>query len=362
MRQHKLLSWFALFAISVLLGWVLHQAGLPAAFLVSGLLTALAFSLWGAPIRLPRKTLAGVQALIGCQVALLMDQTILHSLAQHWGVILLTVFAATCAGALVGWLLVRYQVLPGTTAAWGTSPGGAAAMISMAAESGADIRVVAFMQYSRVMLISLSAPIVSHLLSGTAQVASASPLTLSGLLEPSPIVPVISTLLIATVGVFIGRVLKVPAGAVLIPMMFGALIHIFGLVDFAIPAVLRVLTLTVLGWYIGLSFDRENLVHVTKVLPKLIFSTLLLILFCALSAWVITLVLAIDPLTAYLATSPGGMDAIMIIAMSSPVDLPFVMAAQVLRLFTVLLTGSGIAKLICHYAPPKYTKKEGASH
>jgi len=54
----------------------------------------------------------------------------------------------------------------------------------------------------------------------------------------------------------------------------------------------------------------------------------------------------VDPMTAYLATSPGGMDSVAIIATETPVDVPFVMAMQGLRFFAVLLAGPALARLI----------------
>ena len=53
-----------------------------------------------------------------------------------------------------------------------------------------------------------------------------------------------------------------------------------------------------------------------------------------------------DALTAYLATSPGGADAVAIIAASSPVDVPFVMAMHVGRLLIVILIGPALAHTI----------------
>ena len=55
-------------------------------------------------------------------------------------------------------------------------------------------------------------------------------------------------------------------------------------------------------------------------------------------------------LTAYLATTPGGLDSVVIIAMNTHADMPFVMAAQTLRLIVVILAGPQIAKLICRFA------------
>ena len=54
----------------------------------------------------------------------------------------------------------------------------------------------------------------------------------------------------------------------------------------------------------------------------------------------------IDPLTAYLATSPGGADSAAIIALASNVDVAFVMAMQTTRLVLVLLIGPSLAGFI----------------
>ncbi|TIT60111.1 MAG: AbrB family transcriptional regulator, partial [Mesorhizobium sp.] len=55
----------------------------------------------------------------------------------------------------------------------------------------------------------------------------------------------------------------------------------------------------------------------------------------------------IDPLTAYLATSPGGMDSVAIIAAAAHnVDISFVMALQSARFLIVLLVGPSIARLV----------------
>ncbi len=57
-------------------------------------------------------------------------------------------------------------------------------------------------------------------------------------------------------------------------------------------------------------------------------------------------VAGIDPMTAYLATSPGGADSAAIIAMASNVDVAFVMAMQTTRLVLVLLIGPSLAGFI----------------
>jgi uncharacterized membrane protein AbrB (regulator of aidB expression) len=63
-------------------------------------------------------------------------------------------------------------------------------------------------------------------------------------------------------------------------------------------------------------------------------------------AFILARAAGIEPLTAYLAKSPGGMDSVTIIAASSQVDLSFVMALQVVRFVIVLILGPRLAHFI----------------
>lgn len=73
--------------------------------------------------------------------------------------------------------------------------------------------------------------------------------------------------------------------------------------------------------------------------------------FCGVLAWLLVNYIHLDPLTAYLATSPGGMDSIAVIAASSKnVDLEFVMALQTVRLFLVIFIGPALARIIARKA------------
>jgi uncharacterized protein len=55
----------------------------------------------------------------------------------------------------------RFRIIPGTTAVWGMLPGGATVMMLMAEAYGADSRLVAFMQYLRVVMVAAAASVVS---------------------------------------------------------------------------------------------------------------------------------------------------------------------------------------------------------
>lgn len=341
-------QWVALLALTLPLTALLEWAALPGALLLGPMIAAIAFGVGGAQLRLPRGTFPGAQAIIGCLIARALTPAILVSIAQDWATMLLVVATTVIAGGIVGWVMVKSGTLPGMTAAWGSAPGAASAMIALAEEFGADMQLVAFMQYLRVVLVVLSASIVSRLLLGGAPSQAAMP-PLGTLLAFAPL-PFAATLVIIVVGASIGRRLRIPGGALLVPMMIGTALHTTGVVEITLPPWLIGVAYAALGWYVGLGFTRRVFLHAFRAIPQLLLSTLMLIGLCAVSAWLLTILLHTDALTAYLATSPGGLDAIAIIAITSHADLSFVMAIQTLRLFVVIVTGPQIARLICRYA------------
>ena len=71
-----------------------------------------------------------------------------------------------------------------------------------------------------------------------------------------------------------------------------------------------------------------------------------LIAFCGGVAAVLVMVLGVDPLTAYLATSPGGLDSAAVIAASNHADLSFITALQTIRIVMVVLIVPSISRVI----------------
>ncbi len=344
--------WSLLFLVSPAVGAALSWLEVPAAFFVGSVLCGLVFSLSGANLSLPRPYFQCAQALVGCSVAKSMTPQVFAVLASNWLVLTGMVFSSVIAGGLVGWFLTKWRILPGNTAAWGSSPGGANAMIAMAESYGADARMVAMMQYLRVLVVVLTASLVAHWLAVPHPVDTHSPQSLVALLFQGKPTQIALTLAITALSSLIAIRLRIPAGALLATMIVGATLNSTGLVEFRLPYVFQIAASILVGWFVGLGFSRSLLRTTLRKLHWLFFSSFLLIGLCAFFAWMLHHFAHCDSLTAYLATTPGGLDAVILLAMGSgaSTDVPFVVAAQTLRLFLVILTGPLVAKWICRHA------------
>jgi Transition state regulatory protein AbrB len=92
-------------------------------------------------------------------------------------------------------------------------------------------------------------------------------------------------------------------------------------------------------------FRDSRLVSRTPGMREIV-SILMLIAFCGGLAFALVEVFDIDPLTAYLATSPGGADSVAIIAASTNDDVGFVMAQQIARFMLVLIVGPALSRFV----------------
>lgn len=336
--------WTALLATSAALAWAFGLAHFPAALLLGPMLAGIAFGVRGARLAVPRPLFLAAQAVIGCLVAGTVTPQFAATLRDDGLAILAAVLVTVAAGAAVGLVLTRMQVLPGATAAWGSAPGGAAAMVTMAEENGSDPRLVAFMQYVRVAAVVLTASLVARLL---VDVPGFVPLPAAG----TPPLSVLATLAVAALGAGVALALRLPAGALVGPMLLGAVLHAAGLARMALPDALLGAAYACIGLHVGLRFTRETLRAALHALPGILAATFAIIGLCGGWAWGLTRLMPVDFLTAFLATSPGGLDSVAIIAMGTKADMSFVLGVQTLRLFVVLLTGPVLARWIARAAP-----------
>jgi membrane AbrB-like protein len=345
-------SWIGLAAGSAALALVFLRFGIPASLLLGPMLVAIALACGGVRLRVGRLPFVAAQGVVGALVGRSISPPIIADVLANWPVMIGFVGGTIVAAALVGWLLARFTSLGAETAAWGSSPGGASAMVAAAADFGADTRIVAFMQYLRVMLVVLSASSVAKTLLGA--VPHGATVAIGDATLP-PLAPLAGSLALIAICCAVAVRLRIPAGPILVTMIVAAAIAGTNLFAIVLPWWAVAAAYAAIGWYVGLQFTRDVVRYVLRTLPVLAGSTLLLIALCAAVGEALRGAIHADALTAYLATSPGGLDSIAIIALGSGANVPLVLAIQTLRVFFVILTGPAIAKFISRTALQRAT-------
>ncbi len=308
------------------------------------MVVGVAFGLKGATIRPAPLVFGGAQALVGCVIALSATSGFYAGVLAN-----LPVYLALAASTLAvtmgfGWVMTTRGWLPGTTAIWGLAPGASTAMVLMSETFGGDRRLVAMIQYLRVLLVALVAMGLAHLNGAAPDRPSTDWFAFH---DPAA---VILTLAFAAAAGGLGKVSRIPAGIFLVPMLLGSALHGSGLMRLELPVLVTALAYAVVGWSIGLGFTRAAVIYSARMLPRILALLVALLACCGGLALGVSAITGVDLLSAYLATSPGGTDTILIIATSTPVDLPFILGGQLVRFLMVLAVGPVLARWLAKRA------------
>jgi membrane AbrB-like protein len=241
--------------------------------------------------------------------------------------------------------MAHFAQLDRATACLGLIAGGASGIVAMADELGADGRLVAFMQYLRVLVVVITAPLLAHLVLGDSGAGATGQ---SGAPGAGLGADLAFTAVCAIGGVALGRALRFTASALLVPLVLAAAGSISGLSgDATVPDLLAQLAFAAIGLQVGLRFTVASLRQVGRLLVPTLLSIVFLIVACA--ALALTLLPLTDGVTfgdAYLATTPGGLYAILAAAADLGGNTTFVVAVQALRVFAMVLAAPPLVRLL----------------
>ena len=336
-RWPRLLDAAAVLTLGIGATFLLDLLGLPSPALFGGLVAGLVRGL-AVPRRLavPSPVNSAAQAVIGVAIGALVDLDTLKAVGAEWLPVLL-VTVATLALSLAAGLLLRLQrgISP-VTGAFSMIAGGAAGVTAMARDLGADQRMVATMQYLRVLIIVSLMPVAATVVYGADagrgdQVAAAA--------GPGWPAGLPFTVVCAVIGIVLGRLTRFPVVTLLGPMVVAAAADLSGLSQGAeVPGLLESAAFLAIGLQVGISFTRESLRTIGRALPLALVLIVGLILGCAGLGALLARTAGVSALDGYLATTPGGLYAVLATASDSGADATFVLAVQVIRLFVMLLT------------------------
>jgi membrane AbrB-like protein len=301
--------------------------------------------LWEKHPKVPRWGRIASLAVVGGVLASAFSPSVLPLISRHWLPVALVISGTLVLSLGAGLLLPAVVRLDRKTAALGTLPGAASGMLAMSDPLGADARLVALMQYTRVVVVVIAATLVGRfgLAAGTGSMPAPGPQPAPGsaeLLIHNDVTTYALTALVAGLGAWAGTRFRLPAGALLGPLILGILLKELGVMHLAWPQGIPQAAYLLLGLWVGLLFDGDSVKQAGRLLPVVLASAIGLVVACAALGWALSAFTGIDGITAYLATTPGGIDSVAIVALGSGADAPLVLAVQMLRLLAVILAGS----------------------
>ena len=351
MRVRAARRWLVAAAACGAAGVAAEAAGLPAPWLLAGLLGGLAVALTrGRPLVAPRTPIVAAQATVGVVLGSRVALAALAGVASDWWLVVAAVGLTLALSVAVARTLARASGLDRLTTTIGLLPGAAPALVAVGDELGADARLVATIQYGRVLLVVASVPVLALIVGSGAEgggipgggFGTGGGADGSAGLETT----LAAAAAVAVVGVAVAALARLPAASLVGPLALAALVTATGLLEVGVPGAIADAAFVGIGASVGLLYDRASLRRAGRLLPAIVGAVLGLTAACAVPAAMLALGTGTDALTAYLATTPGGISSVLAAAFDSGVDLTLVIAVQTLRLLVLALVAPFAARLL----------------
>jgi len=327
----------------VLAGFLGDRAGVPVAWLVGPMLASVVLGITGWP---PEPSTARlfpvVQAVIGATLSAAFTVDALRPLEDSWLPVSIAVVLVLVISIAAGVVLTRVATIDAATASLGTVPGGASGMVAMSEELGGDARIVAFMQYARLVLVIVSIAVLARAAGHDGEPVHQA---LASSDDGTPLIARYAlAIAVAAFGGWLGVRFNLPAGALVGAMLVGVIPGLLGIGPLAWPPGVLEGAYLLLGSRVGSRFDRAILRQLWSLLPFVLAFIVGLVVVCAGIGWALHKTADMDLLTALLATSPGGIDAATIAALDTGANVTMVVSIQMARLLLMVLAGPFIIR------------------
>ena len=335
--------WVGAFLATFVVGRLFGVAGVPSSYLFGALLVGLVVALWRpGRLEVPPIGFRAAQAFTGVALGAYLQSDALEAAADAWVAVALVSLATLGLSLLCGIVLARWTSLDRPTAALGMVAGGASGIVGMAGELRADDRLVAFMQYLRVLVVVVATPVLMAIVfpghhagtpdEGVGPFGDVEGWVLSAILAPA--------------GILVARLTRLPAGSLLGPMLLAGVVGLLLPDGFVVPPVLREVAFAGIGLQVGLRFTMSTVREVGALLGPVLLCIVGLMVACFGLAVVLDLTTSATLLDAYLATTPGGVYAVLAAAFGSGADTTFVLAVQTLRVLVMVLLAPVVVRIL----------------
>lgn len=159
--------------------------------------------------------------------------------------------------------------------------------------------------------------------------------------------PFAISLVLGIAGWQLARWGRVPAPAMIGPMLLIAVTSVFDLPHMQIAGWFRLVIQSIVGGYVGRRINRAALISLRSMIPAIVTTTTWYVLGTALIGYAVARLALVDLGSAFLATAPGGVAEMTALAIASHVDVAFVATLQTFR----VICSNVLVPLVVRWTP-----------
>jgi uncharacterized protein len=336
-------------------GALFFWLALPVAWLTGGLLVSSIAAVMVPPPRLNPVIKDVAITLLGLAIGASLTPDVLTAWTKWPASLIVLVFAVTAM------LAAPYAVLrwgfhwPPLTAFWASSPGALTASLALAEEGGADVKAVAAIHLTRVLVVSLLIPFIVPVPEGG---------HVSHVAGDFSILTLIVLFAVASATGWAFKAAAIPGGTLLGAFASTGALSASGAISFAMPPVVTAAACVVFAASIGGQFAGVRLATISELFIASLASLAAAMIASLLFAWGAAALLHLPFAKVLISYAPGGIDVLILVAYMLGADPAFVSAHQFVRLTVLVLSLPFAGRLLARWsapdAPPPRTAPPGS--
>ena len=279
-------------------------------------------------------------AIVGTAAGSAVDAEVAGTVLESPVAVVGGVLATLAVSMLIGQVLRLDPDVDGRTAAFASIAGGASGVAVAAREYGADDGVVMSVQYLRVVIVLATVPAVAPLLGAGGAGGAAGGVGRLPEVAHDPLSQLLYAAAAIAGGLVLARFLPFPAAPVLATLVVSSALAMSGwFADAHAPTWVVAIGFAIIGANVGLGFTRQRLRRLIRLFPLALIQTALGIAVCAGIGILFARAVGISALDGYLATTPGGLPAVVAVAVDSGDQIGLILTMQFVRVFVALACG-----------------------
>jgi membrane AbrB-like protein len=318
-------------AIGAAGGALFKFLGIPMAWMLGALAACMIASQFVSNIKIPRIFRSVLQPVLGVMLGSYFSPSLLDDLSRWPGVLAflaLYVVVSLIFGLLYFRRVAGYDI---TTSFFAAVPGGLSDLTLIGASMGANIVLLGLIHSIRVLMTVVLMPFILSFF--------ATPIIAVTARIPAPIGLIDAGILVAcgVTGWTLARVLRIPAGATLGPLIISAAVHMLGFTESSPPGLMVNGVQIVLGAFIGARFVDLEWRHFRSALGHGLVWAIGLIVISVIIAFACHHATGFGAPQLMLAFAPGGMAEMGLLTLALGIDVALVTTCHVARLILVYM-------------------------
>lgn len=314
-------------------GWAFSAMGIPLPWILGAMTATIPAAILGVPMQVSHRFRLVFVAVLGLVLGGAFTPEVLDRAPSWAGSLVGLAGFLAAAGTLAFMVLRRTGRFDTVTAFFASAPGGLGEMVLFAHAYGGDERAVSLIHSMRIVVSVAVIPIGYRLFAG--YVPQPGPGAVAG--WAISFADVAALLAIAVAGYLLGKVLRLPAAALVGPMVLCAAAHLAGWTAAKPPANLVAFAQVVLGASIGARFAGVSVGRVADVLVAGSGLTVAMLLLAAGFAFGVSETTGLPFSAVLLGFAPGGLVEMCLVSIGLGIDTAFVSTHHLLRIAIIVM-------------------------